>query len=440
MNYADRRKKFLTLIKDGMALIPSGSNKKRSNDTEYPFRQDSNFHYLTGFHEDGALLVLCSNHPKFKSVLFVTPKDPKMEMWTGIRTGVDEAKKNFSYDEVYSINDLKEKLPELLSNHKKVFLDIYNQPELFSTVSGICHTLSLRKRKKGTISPETFVNLIPRIGRMRLIKDSTEIELIKKAASITSKAHQAAMAFASPGKYEWEVQTLIEYIFRKLGGQAPAFGSIVASGNNANTLHYVSNDKQLKNNELLLIDAAAEYKCYASDVTRTFPVNGKFTGPQKDTYQAVLNAMNAAINAVKPGLTIPQIHQTAASTITQGLIDLKILNGSLDENLEKENYKKYFTHGTSHWMGIDVHDNTPYLTDGGDLITFSPGMIFTVEPGLYLPDSDQDLPQEFRGIGIRIEDDILVTKNGFENLTVDIPKEISAVEQACQKDYHQFLD
>ncbi len=437
--YAKRRQKLLSLIPNGLALISAGTNKTRSNDTEYTFRQDSNFQYLTDFEEDGALVVICSKHESFKSVLFVTPKKPTMELWTGKRCGVEQAKKDYDFDEVFSIEDLAEELPKLFDNHKKLYLDIYNDKNLLHQCLDICKPRSQRRRKPGDVSPEEFINVIPTLGRLRLIKDQDEIDAIKKATQITAKSYQAIMSAMKPGMNESDLNAILEYFFRRDGGSGPAYGNIIASGDNANTLHYVKNNQEINDGQLVLFDAGAEFQHYACDVSRTIPANGKFSEAQKELYQLVLNALNAAINAAMPGKTLLDIHNTATKVLIEGMVELKILTGDPKEIEEKGDHRKYFPHGTSHWLGIDVHDNTPYLSEDGKRVKLTKGMIFTVEPGIYLPENDQEIPEKYRGIGIRIEDDILITSSGNENLTKDIPKEIADIETACAADNSELF-
>ena len=436
--YLRRREKLFSLLDDGVALIPSGEEKIKSFDTGYPFRQDSNFNYLTGFDEPESLLVLCPNNKEGKTALFLRPKDKVAEMWEGRRLGLDKAKEAIGVDLVFSIHELDKKLPELLENHSKVFLDLFSNKPLVDKSLEHLRNLSGRKRSK-IASPQKIVNLPPIIGMMRLKKDMEEISLIRKASAISSNAHKAAMAFTSPGKNEYEVQALMEYIFKKEGAQGSAYQSIVAGGNNANILHYINNNEILNNEDLLLIDAGCEFGLYASDITRTFPVNGTFSAAQRDVYQIVIEAQKKAMEESRPGNTLTQNHDAATKVLVQGLMDLKVLGGSLQEHLEKQSFKDYWPHGTGHWLGLDVHDNSPYINEEKSDIVFEEGMVFTIEPGLYLPLEDQKVPEDLRGIGIRIEDDVLITKNGHEVLTEDVPKEIEAVEEACQKNYRDFL-
>ena len=436
--FIQRRKKLIKPYNDSIFLIPSSSHKRRSHDTEYPFRQDSNFYYLTGFDEPHCLLILSQKKGKIKSTLFVRPKDAFSEMWAGRRSGPEKAKKDLKIDEVHSIEELHKLLPSLLDGHLELFIDFFEHQKLFEEVKKAVHGLTMKKKIKSHV-PVKWNYITPVIGKMRLIKDKEEIAYMKKANQITKKAHEAAMAFSRPGKNESEVNALLNYIFNKEGGNGQAYENIVASGDNANILHYIENNHKMNRDDLLLIDAGCQYNYYASDVTRTFPVSGKFTEVQKEIYQIVLDSQIKAIKAVRPGATLNKIHEVASKVLIKGLIKLGLLKGGVAENFKSGKFKKFYPHGTGHWLGLDVHDNSPYLSEGLENIKFKPGMVITVEPGLYFPAHDKKIPKKFRGIGIRIEDDILVTRNGAQNLSEGIPKEIKEVEKACQKDYRSFL-
>ena len=436
--YIKRRDKLFSLLGKGAALIPSGEEKIKSFDTGYPFRQDSNFNYLTGFDEPESLLVFCPENEKGKTALFLRPKDKVAEMWEGRRLGLEAAKEKLGVDQVFSIHELDKVLPELLQNHSKLYLDLFSNKPLVE--KSLDHLSKLANRKKSKIvSPQKVENLPPLVGMMRLKKDETEIVNIKKAAEVSGKAHLAAMAFADHGKNEYEVQALMEYIFKKEGAQGAAYQSIVAGGNNANILHYINNNESLNKDDLLLIDAGCEVNLYASDITRTFPVGGRFSPEQKDVYQIVLEAQKQALDQSQVGKTLTNNHDAATKVLVQGLMDLKVLKGSLSEHLERLDYKDYWPHGTGHWLGLDVHDNSPYVNEEKSDIKFEEGMVFTIEPGLYLPAEDPKVPEALRGIGIRIEDDVLITGTGHEILTHHSPKEIEAIEEACQKNYRDFL-
>lgn len=437
-HYRERRDKLLSLLPDrGMAIIPSAVMKTRSHDTEFPFRQDSNFKYLSGFNEPCSVLVLLKENNDFSQVIFVQDKDPAMEQWTGIRLGVLKAKEYLEMDAAFSINEFDEKLVDLMEGHEHVYVDVYNQAVLQRTLQASRNLAN--KRKREVHKPTSFTDITPIIGRMRLIKDQNELLFMSAAQAITAKAHRAAMAFMAPGKNESEVHALMEYIFKKEGASGNAYDSIVAGGQNANILHYIQNDQHLTDGDLLLIDAGSEVNHYASDVTRTTPINGKYTGAQKELYELVLASMKHAFASTRPGSVLKAIHEDTCLFLTKGMVDLGILQGDAQALYEEGAYKKYYPHGTGHWLGLDVHDNCPYLTHENKAIPLMPGMVFTIEPGLYLPEDDSDIPEKFRGIGIRIEDDILITEKGHENLSASIPKEIKEVEEACTHDYRDFL-
>lgn len=436
-SYRARREALLEIMKGGIALIESAPHQTRSHDTEYPYRQDSNFKYLVGFEEPGSKLVILSHQKERQAVLFVRPKDELAEVWSGRRLGIEGARNLFDVDEVYSLDEFDQKMDELLLHHDTLYLDLFHAPETVNKMLNRCRTLSVKNRKK-IATPQKLGNLLPLVGRLRLIKDQNEIAFIKKAAHITARAHKAAMALAAPGVNEREVQALIDYIYAKEGASGPAYESIVAGGDNANILHYVDNSDELKNGDLLLIDAGSEFNLYASDVTRTFPVNGKFSSIQKDVYQIVLEAQKASLRASKPGSCIADVHLEAAKVLALGLKDLGLLKEIPTDLLADPTFKSFYPHGTSHWLGLDVHDNCPY-TDGPNDISFAPGMIFTVEPGLYFPRGKAHIPESLQGIGIRIEDDILINDVGYENLTSMIPKEIKEVEEACSADYKKYI-
>ncbi len=436
--YKNRRLKLVKKYKNSVFLIPSSNHKKKSHDTDYPFRQDSNFYYLTGFDEPHCLLVISNIEGKIKSTLFVRPKDEFLEMWSGRRLGPVAAKTDLKMDDVHSIEKLQKLLPSLLDGHQNLYIDFFDHKNLFEEVRKSVHSLTLRKKNKSYI-PNDWHHLPPIIGEMRLVKDQDEIKAMKKANKITKKAHEAAMALTRPGTNEREVDALLNYIFNKEGGNGQAYENIVASGDNANILHYVENNTLVKDGDLMLIDAGCQYNYYASDVTRTFPVNGVFSDNQKIIYEIVLSSQKKAIKAVKPGQTLAKIHEVASKELIKGLITLKLLKGTVAENFKSGKYKKFYPHGTGHWLGLDVHDNVPYLSEKLEDIKFKPGMVITVEPGLYFPAHDKKIPKKYRGIGIRIEDDILVTSKGYENLSENIPKEIKEVERACQQNHLSFL-
>ncbi len=435
--YSKRRKQIFKQISEGVALIPSARMVTRSNDTEFPFRQESNFYYLTGFDEPDCLLLLCKQGKDEKSVLFLRERNPEMEMWVGKRLGVEAAKETLGVDEAYSISLLEEELPKLLEGHVNLYLDTFSDNIYLNRVKEVCHTLM--HTRSIDLSPRHFMHLNTVLEKARLIKEPYEIEQIRKALLITQQAHHAAMAFVQPGKKEYEVQALMEYIFKKEGSKHDAYGTIVAGGNNANTLHYVDNSQGLKAGEMMLIDAGCEWNYYASDITRTTPINGSFSKPQQALYEGILDAQLKIINSIKPGVSKQLLQQKSERLLTQVMVDLGILQGSVDSLVETKAFKKYYPHGIGHWMGLDVHDTCPYKDEKGDEIVFEEGVILTIEPAIYLPEDDPDIPEAYRGIGIRTEDDILVTKKGYENLSSGIAKEIDEVCRVCAMDYREFI-
>ncbi len=415
--YKKRRDRLCSsLSKYSLGVVFSASYKNRSNDTEYPFRQDSNFYYLSGFLEDNSCLVFLKRKKKVKTVLFVAKKDKTQELWNGKRLGADEAKKRFLVDEVYEYGEFNTKLKEYVKDKKALYYD-FNLD--YSKVKVL---------KRYSKEVQSFENISAFIRKMRLIKSGSEIKLIKKAISITKDAHHKAMSRASSLKYEYQLQAEIEYEFKRNGAYSDAYTSIVACGNSANTLHYIDNNKKLISGELILIDAGCEYEYYASDITRTIPVNGTYSPAQKKLYNMVLITQLQIIKMIKPGVKRSGLQKKAIELLSQGMIELGILKGSLKKAIKNELYKKYYPHSIGHWMGIDVHDEAPYKYENGKEIPLKAGMVLTIEPGIYIDENDKDVPKKYRGIGIRIEDDILVTKKGCKNLSKGIAKSIKDVE------------
>ena len=436
--YKTRRDQLLNRIDEGIIIIPSANYAKRSNDTDYPFRQNSNFYYFTGFLENNSTLILKKMGSKQSSILFLQDKNPELELWTGKRLGPDLAINELSVDQSYPTSSFNEIIAELIEGHQKVYINAYENGQVTSKVYQTCHKL-WSSRKKTTYIPNQIVHLDFLTEEMRLIKDTHELDKMEHAANLTSRAHMAAMAKVQAGKNERDIDGLLDYCFKLEGGSGPAYESIVASGNNANVLHYVSNNMDLIDGELLLIDAGAEYGLYASDVTRTIPINGKYTKAQKDIYQVVLNSQLSAIKMAKPNTTLKEIHEHTSKKLIEGMLSLNILSGDVEDIFTKGLHRKYYPHGTGHWLGLDVHDQCPYLDSSCEDIILKENMIFTIEPGLYLREDDHSIPSEYRGIGIRIEDDVAITKDSNRVLTKDIPKTIEEVEEACKEDYRNFL-
>ncbi|WP_428738015.1 aminopeptidase P N-terminal domain-containing protein [Sulfurimonas sp.] len=415
--YKKRRDHFAQkLQKNSVAVLCAAPQRVRSNDTEYPYRQDSNFYYLTGFKEDNAALVFVKKTTECKVYLFVQKKEPTLELWTGKRLGSKEAKKRFLVDNVYIISKLNPKTKEFLEGAKNLYYDFKAQNEKIE---------QLKTLSKNILE---FKNAASIVEKMRLIKSSSEIALIKKALKITKEAHHKAMWASKQLSFEYELQAEIEYIFKKNGAYSDAYTSIVASGDNANTLHYVDNNKPLKSGELILIDAGCEYDYYSSDITRTIPVSGKFTKEQKELYQMVLDVEKKIISMIQPNILRSKLQSEAEKLLCKGMVKLGILQGDVKKLLKEKAHKKYFPHGIGHYMGLDVHDQNPYKDKKDKEISLKAGMILTIEPGIYLPQDDKKIPKKYRGIGIRIEDDILVTKDGYKNLSIDIKKEIKDIE------------
>lgn len=435
MFYIDNRKRFFSKMSEGsVAIIASGTQKQRSNDTYFPFRQENNFYYLTGFLEDDALLVMKKTKKGEESILFVHPKDPLKEMWEGKRLGVEKSIQTLKVDQSFSIKDYETELAELLKNsHTLYYQTSLNNALLEKTIK------HLKMGKESHLYPSNYIDIDKPLLDLRRKKQGYEIENIKRALEITKKAHHAAMAASQPSKYEYEIMATVEYIFKVSGASWDAYTTIVAGGNNANTLHYVANDHRLVDGELILMDAGSEFKLYASDITRCFPVNGKFTVAQKEVYELVLATQKAVIAEIKPGVFRSKISELAIRMLSQGLKELKVLNEPLDEIINKELYKPYYPHGIGHWMGLDVHDPVAYKDEADQEFCFQEGDVLTIEPGLYLDASDTKIPKKYRGIGIRIEDNILVTKNGHENLSSDIAKEINEIETLCQADIYDYI-
>lgn len=416
--YKQRREAFAKkLSKNSLAVLFASEFKTRSNDTEYPYRQDSNFYYLSGFKENNAALVFVKGKKETKCILFVQPKDKKLELWNGKRLGEKKAKKRFSVDEVYSIEELEGKLKLFAQKKKTLYYDFASEDARVRCV---------KKHSKNIFAQKNVALLVQ---EMRLIKSPTEIKLIKKAIEITKKAHHKAMKCTKTEMYEYQLQAELEYIFKSNGAYSDAYGSIVAGGNAANTLHYVSNDKPLKKGELILIDAGCEYEYYASDITRTIPVSGKFTKAQKELYEMVLVVQEKIIKMIKPSLKRSTLQKRAELLLTKGMVKLGILKGDVKKLIKQEKHKKYFPHGIGHWMGLDVHDPAPYKYHNDKEIPLKEGMVLTIEPGIYCNKEDKTIPKKYRGIGIRIEDNILVTKNGYANLSKKIAKRVKDIEK-----------
>lgn len=415
--YKTRRENLLQkLDANSLTLLLSARGQTRSNDTEYPYRQNSNFYYLTGFKEDNSALLLIKSKRKTSVFLFVAKKDPALELWNGKRLGIDAASEFFCVDNVYEYEELERVFKEHLVKKQNFYFDFSHQNKEIQKFVALCKNLYAHQ------------NIAKELELARLIKSPTEIALIKKALSITKEAHHEAIKSVKHLAFEYELQAKIEYIFKKNGAYSDAYTSIVASANAANTLHYVSNNQKIQKEELLLIDAGCEFEYYSSDITRTIAASGVYSAAQKELYEMVLAVEKEIILMIKPGVLRSKLQSRSEELLCQGMIDLGILEGDLKTLLKNKAHKKYYPHGIGHWMGLDVHDQAAYRTKNGQEIPLMAGMVLTIEPGIYLDKDDLGIPKKYRGIGIRIEDDILVTQDGHENLSFDIVKEIAEIE------------
>ena len=423
-HYARRRARLAREIGAGVIVLPTAREALRNADTHYGFRFDSHFYYLTGFREPEAVLVIVAGS-KPHSLLFCRDKNVEREIWDGFRYGPEGAKEAFGFDETYSIGALDEKLPLLLRDQPRVATPVGLDLDWDRRVIGWLNGVRALART-GVSAPAEVVDVRETIADLRLLKDSAEVATMRRAAAISARAHRRAMGVARPGMKEFEIEAELLYEFKRSGSQAPAYGSIVAAGANACVLHYVDNNAPLRDGDLLLIDAGCELDGYASDITRTFPINGRFSGPQKDIYEIVLEAQLAAIKAVKPGARFIAYHEKAVRVLAQGMIDLKLTKGSVDKVIETEDYRRFYMHRTGHWLGLDVHDAGAYMVEG-KWRRLAPGMVLTVEPGLYIRPAE-NVPQEFWNIGVRIEDDVLVTESGRDVLTAVCPKRVADIE------------
>ncbi len=428
---------FMRRMEPGsVAIIPAAREVTRSHDTEYRFRQDSDFYYLTGFREPDAVAVVAPGREK-PFTLFVRPRDREKEVWNGRRAGVEGAKERFGADEAFPVEEFEAKLTELLDGARSLYYRLGSgHPELDQTlIRKLAGMRMLGRRGRGVRAPRAIIDPAELIHEMRLFKSDEEVALMRRSADIAAEAHREAMRAARPGMREYEIDALIEYVFRRRGASAPAYNSIVGSGANATILHYVDNDAELKDGDLLLIDAGAEYEGFASDITRTFPVNGRFTDAQRDIYRLVLDCQEECIRMVRPGVTQDEMHERSVEILTEGMVRLGLLKGEVPKLIEEEAYKKFYMHRLGHYLGMDVHDAGAYHVEGRPRAV-EPGMVMTVEPGLYIAEDAENIPDKYRGIGVRIEDDVLVTPDGFDVLTAKAPKQVEEIE-ALMKESRQ---
>lgn len=430
--FAERRRELMALMEpNSIAIVPAAPARTRSRDTEYPYRQDSDFYYLSGFGEPESVLVLVPGRAHGEYVLFCRERDRAMEIWNGFRAGPEGAVKDFGADDAFPIGDLDEILPGLIEGRERVYYLMGRDPEFDRQVMEWVNTIRAKVRS-GAHPPGEFIALDHLLHDMRLFKSPAEIRIMQEAGDMTASAHLRAMEKCHPGMMEFQLEAEFLHEFSRSGSRFPAYSSIVGGGSNACVLHYIDNNCELKDGDLVLIDAGAEYQHYASDITRTFPVGGKFSREQRALYDVVLKAQLAAIKQVKPGNHWNQPHEAALKELVKGLVQLGLLQGKVEELIASEAYRRFYMHRTGHWLGMDVHDVGDYKV-GDEWRVFEPGMVLTVEPGLYVAADDDTVEARWRGIGIRIEDDVLVTEKGRKILTAAAPKDPDEIEALMAK-------
>jgi len=425
--FARRRRDLMAMMSaNSIAILTAAPERVRSRDTYFPYRQDSDFQYLCGFPEPEAVMVLLPKRPQGEFILFCRERDRSREIWDGYRAGPEGAREGYGADDAFPITDIDDILPGLLEGRDRVYYALGRNRsfdgQLLDWIEGI-----RARARTGAVAPDEFVDLDHLLHEMRLFKSAKELSLMRKAGAISARAHCRAMQAARPGMYEYQLQAEIEHAFATEGARHPAYGSIVGGGDNACVLHYVENGAQLQDDKLVLIDAGCEYQHYAADITRTFPVNGRFSGPQKALYEVVLEAQRAAIEAVRAGNHWDEPHKATVRVITAGLVELGLLKGDVEELIAKGAYTDFYMHRAGHWLGMDVHDVGDYKVDGQWRL-LEPGMVMTVEPGIYVAPDNRKVANKWRGIGIRIEDDVAITRKGTEVLTGEVPKTIADIE------------
>ncbi len=426
--FAKRRQSLMSQMEaNSIAILPSAMEKNRNRDADYLFRQDSDFYYLSGFPEPESVLVLVPGREHGETILFCRERDRAREIWDGYRAGPEGACSIYQADDAFPISDIDDILPGLLEGRERVYYSMGRDQRFDQKVMGWVNAIRAQVRS-GASPPGEFLNLDHLLHDQRLFKRAAEIKIMQAAAKISAEAHCRAMQICRPGMYEYELEAELMHQFMRAGSRAPAYNSIVGSGNNACILHYVNNNRLMKEGDLVLIDAGCELEHYASDITRTFPVSGKFSAEQKAIYNIVLDAQAAAIDVIKPGNHWNDPHEISVRVITQGLVDLGLLNGDVENLIEKEKYKQFYMHRIGHWLGMDVHDVGDYKI-GGEWRVLEPGMVMTVEPGIYIAPDDKSVAKKWRGIGVRIEDDVVITKQGCTVLSDGVPKTVKDIEK-----------
>lgn len=425
--YVRRRKQLMRMAgRDAIVIVPAAPERVRNNDSHYPYRQDSDFHYLSGFPEPDAVLALIPGREQGETILFCRERDAERERWDGARAGHDGAVRDYGFDDAFPIDDIDDILPDMIEGRTRVYYHFGRDPEFDLKLIGWINRVRAQVRQ-GAVPPHEFVALSHLLHDLRLYKSRGELRVMRKSARIAAEAHVRAMRATRPGMNEHEVEAELLHEFRRHGA-VPSYEPIVGGGANACVLHYRANNAPLRGGDLLLIDAGAEYQCYASDITRTFPVNGRFSPEQRAIYDIVLAAQTAAIDEVRPGRPFDAYHEAAVRVITRGLIKLGLLEGSLEKNLREHTYRAFYMHKTGHWLGLDVHDVGDYRIDG-EFRLLEPGMVVTVEPGIYIAPDLKRVPSKWRGIGVRIEDDVVVTRGDPVILTDSVPRDADAIEE-----------
>lgn len=425
--FARRRKNLMALMEpNSIAIIPSARQQVRSRDTEYPFRQDSDFYYLSGFAEPEAVLVLIPGRRHGQYVMFCRERDPGMELWNGYRAGPEGVCEKHGADDAFPVGDIDDILPGLIEGRDRVYYSMGRSTEFDQQIMAWVNSIR-SKEASGAVPPGEFTDLDHTLHELRLHKSAAELRLLRRAGAITAGAHRRAMRSARPGMFEYELEAELLHEFALSGARYPAYPSIVGSGTNGCILHYLENGSKIRDGDLVLIDAGCELEYYASDVTRTFPVNGRFSKEQRALYDLVLRAQAAAIEQIKPGNNWNQPHDASVKVITRGLVELGLLRGKVPSLIKREAYRTFYMHRVGHWLGLDVHDVGDYRV-GDQWRQLEPGMVMTVEPGIYVSPNNTKVAKKWRGIGIRIEDDVVITADGCEVITSAVPKTVEEIE------------
>jgi Xaa-Pro aminopeptidase len=417
-------------ISGGAAIFPAAPAAIRNADVEHGYRQDSDLYYLTGFEEPGSVAVLVPDHPERRFVMFVQPKDREREIWTGWRAGVEGALRDYGADAAFTIDKLDEELPKLVGRAERIYYRFGGDPSFDERLVGFVRRFQRDRQRTGT-GPTSINDPAEILHEMRLVKTREEIELLRRAVDITCEGHLASLASIRPGAFEYEVEATLAYVFRRSGSARTGYATIVGSGPNATVLHYTTNNRRIEDGDLVLIDAGTEFGYFTGDVTRTWPASGRFSQAQREIYDVVLRAQLEAISSVRPGVTFIEPHDRAVRVLVEGMVAVGLLEGDVDKIIEEGTYKKFYMHRTSHWLGMDVHDAGPYKV-ADEWRKLEPGMVLTIEPGIYIAEDLEDAPPHYRGIGVRIEDDVLVTQTGNEVLSARVPKLVDDVEAAMQ--------